>query len=182
MQTSAPSFQSPPPPRSRRIRPPNADPRFPTEESNNFCLRSRQRARLPAPAPTVSFSTTSSASAVSREPLNSVVPLTTSHRFQNFPSSSNTLNPREMEKKERIGSTRKLRKKLRVVTRPSVRFQHQRPTMRGASHSSSRLPSFSSTDTSARLAKSFAWFLFHISFSLTFLLLSCLLTVSLICI
>ena len=152
MQTSAPSFQSPPPPRSRRIRPPNADPRFSPEESNNFRLRSRQRARLPAPAPTVSFSTTSSASAVSREPLNSVVPLTTSHRFQNFPSSSNTQNPREGEKKERNGS-RKLRKKLRVVTRPSVRFQHQRPTMRGASHSNSRQPSFNSPDTSARLAE-----------------------------
>ena len=131
MQTSAPSFQSPPPPRSRRIRPPNADPRFPTE-SNNFPLRSRQRARLPAPAPTVSFSTTSSASAVSREPLNSVVPLTTSHRFQNFPSSSNS----QGSPREGIGS-RKLRKKLRVVTRPSVRFQQERPTMRGAGFSNS---------------------------------------------
>ena len=131
MQTSAPSRQSPPQSRSRRIRPPNADPRFPPEESNNFALRPRQRARLPAPAPTLSFSTTSSASAVSREPLNSVVPAT-SHRFQNFPSSSNS----QGSPREGIGS-RKLRKKLRVVTRPSVRFQQERPTMRGAGFSNS---------------------------------------------
>jgi len=127
MQSSAPSLQSSPQSRGRRIRPPNADP------------RPRQRARqLPAPAPTLSFSTTSSASSVSREPLNSVVPAT-SHRFQNFPSSSNTLSLRERE-----NSSRKLRKKLRVVTRPSVRFEQQRPTMRGAAHSSSRQPNLNS--------------------------------------
>ena len=139
MQFSAPSLQSSPQSRSRRIRPPNADPRFTPEESNKFPLRPRQRARqLPAPAPTLSFSTTSSASSVSREPLNSVVPAT-SHRFQNFPSSSNTLSLRERE-----NSSRKLRKKLRVVTRPSVRFEQQRPTMRGAAHSSSRQPNLNS--------------------------------------
>ena len=143
MQSSAPSLQSSPQSRGGRIRPPNADPRFTPEESNKFALRPRQRARqLPAPAPTLSFSTTSSASSVSREPLNSVVPAT-SHRFQNFPSSSNTPSLREREKSERIGS-RKLRKKLRVVTRPSVRFEQQRPTMRGAAHSSSRQPNLNS--------------------------------------